>query len=178
MWSLSSSFKIPQQVFYDTDDKIISADYRNDGMHVCLDLEGNCVFRNVNKANEVYIKRLSKQDFNFVKFNAFDEYEFYVSSKDSFKVYDTRTFQEMYEVPQFKGCLDIYNDNCSNYLLSKRDSINFMCYDATIKKFNELKKWDIIDLSCLSINNPSLINPDIISIGCENGDLYHSNLME
>lgn len=147
-------------------------------MHVCLDLEGNCVFRNINRDNEVHIKRLSKQSYNFVKFNVFEEYQFYVSSNDSFKVYDTRTFQVLYDMPQFKGCLDIYNDNCSNYLISKKDSINYFFYDVGLNKFNELKNWDLNDISCLSINNHSYKNPDIITIGCDNGDLYYSNIIE
>ena len=101
-----------------------------------------------------------------------------MSSNDYFKVYDTRTYQEIYEVTQFKGCLDIYNDNCSNYLLSKRDSINYYNYDSSLRKYNEIKNWDLNDISCLSINNPSFKNPDIITIGCDNGDLYYSNIID
>jgi hypothetical protein len=147
-------------------------------MHVCLDKEGNIVFRNVNKDNEVQIKKMKKTEFNLVKFNPFDEFEVYISSKDSFKIYDTRMFQEICEIQQFKNCLDIYNDNSNNYLISKRDSINFFNYDAMTKKFNEIKNWELNDISCLSINNSSFKNPDIITIGCDNGDLYYSNIIE
>ena len=147
-------------------------------MHVCLDFEGNCVFRNINRDNEVNIKKLPKQSFNFIKFNPFDEYEVFVSGKESFKVYDTRTFLELYEVPQFKNSLDIYNDNSNNYLISKKDSVNYYNYDTNYKKFNEVKNWDLNDISCLSINNTSFKNPDIITIGCENGDLYYSNIID
>ena len=121
---------------------------------------------------------LSKQEYNFVKFDIFDENEFYVSSKQSFKVFDTRTFKEIYEIPQFKNCLDIYNDNSSNYLISKKDSLTHICYETNMKKYTEIKNWEINDISCLSINNPLLKNPEIIAIGCENGDIYYSNIIE
>lgn len=147
-------------------------------MHVCIDNEGNIVFRNINRDNEFTIKKPNKQSYNFVKFNHFNEYEYYVSAKESFKIYDIRNFQEICEVSQFRNCLDIYNDNSNNYLISKRDSVNYFSYDVNQKKFNEIKNWDLNDISCLSINNYSFKNPDIITIGCDNGDLYYSNIIE
>jgi len=178
VWSLASNIKIPQQVFYDTDDQIKSADFRADGIHVCMDNEGNIVFRNINKNNEFTVKKLPKQVYNFVKFNQFNEYEYYVSGKDSFRIYDIRTFQEICEISQFRNSLDIYNDNCHNYLISKRDSVNYFSYDVNQQKFNEIKNWELNDISCLSINNHSFRNPDIITIGCDKGDLYYSNIIE
>ena len=165
-------------MFYDTEDQIKSADFRNDGIHVCLDNEGTLVFRNINKDSEFTIKKLDKQTYNFVKFNQFNEFEYYISAKESFKIYDIRTFQEVYEIPQFKNCLDIFNDNCNNYLISKRDSVNYFTYEVNQKKFSEIKNWELNDISCLSINNHSFKNPDIITIGCDNGDLYYSNIIE
>ena len=47
-----------------------------------------------------------------------------------------------------------------------------------MKKYTEIKNWEINDISCLSINNPLLKNPEIIAIGCENGDIYYSNIIE
>lgn len=124
------------------------------------------------------IKKLPKLDFNLVKFNTFEEYELYVSSKDSFKIYDTRTLTEVCEIPQFKNLLEIHNDNSNNYLISKRDSVNYFNYDPHQKKFNEVKNWELNDISCLSINNANFKNPDIITIGCDNGDLYYSNIID
>lgn len=178
IWNLTNYNPIPYNVFYDTESKIIAADYRSkDSMFACLDNDGNLVIRNLLKDKEFKLMKLGYDNYNFVKFNNFNDYQYFISSKNSFRIFDIRTNYEIENIEEFKNSTEIINDS-KNYMLGYLDN-TLSVYDTDVLKggYTLQNSWkDILNVSCISTNSKYYEVPELIAIGNDNGDLYYSKL--
>ena len=113
--------KLPSDVFYDTESKIISADFKaKDSLHLCLDEDGNYVLRKIHQKNNVKKYKLKKENYKFIGFNKVNDNQYFISSTESFRIFDMRTHLEINQVEELKGAFDIFND--SNNSIAKINS--------------------------------------------------------
>lgn len=175
IWDLSNNNKIPYTVYYDTESKIVSSDFRaKDGLHICLDEEGNFVIRNIKSQNDYVKIKLPKQPFQFVKFNPMNENQYFISTDSSFKIYDVRTNIEMEAVSEFSNSIDIFNDS-NTFLTVKQNNLSlYNFYSANLDKLNEWNSFGLI--SHFNLNSLNFANPELLIVGNTNGDLFYSNL--
>jgi WD40 repeat protein len=171
VWDISINNKIPVVVYYDTESRIISADFRpQDNLHILIDEDGYFIMRNMKGHHDFVKTRLPKQKYNFVKFNSINENQYFIGGSDSIKIYDVRTNLEIESIPEFCGAIDIFNDSKS-YLVAKDDGLSLFSH-----QLEKLKEWkDINSISHLNMNVVNYQNPEIILIGSTNGDVFISD---
>jgi len=146
-------------------------------MFACLDNDGNLVIRNLLKDKEFKLMKLGYDNYNFVKFNNFNDYQYFISSKNSFRIFDIRTNYEIENIEEFKNSTEIINDS-KNYMLGYLDN-TLSVYDTDVLKggYTLQNSWkDILNVSCISTNSKYYEVPELIAIGNDNGDLYYSKL--
>jgi len=144
---------------------------------MCLDSEGILVTRNLIRDKEVKIKKHGIMKYNFVKFNEFNDNQYFVSSEKFFKIFDLRNHQEIESIPEFKNTAEMVNDS-NSFLITEKNSIK-LYFNKEINKDGEYalaKSWKLNNISCIGMDNPRLKFPDIILLGTDVGDLYYSNL--
>lgn len=158
-------------VFFDTEGKIISADYRaKDNLHVCVDEDGLVVMRNMRDQKDFKKVKVQKDEFKYIKFNPLNDFQYFLCAENSFKIYDVRSHLELDDIAQFADSVNIFGDS-SGYLLAKREGITI--YNTQIEVQKQITSFgDITHANMKSIN---FSKPDIIVIGNENGDLFCSN---
>ena len=164
-------------VFYDTESKIISADFRpKDGMFTCLDQDGNLVLRNLYKDKEFKVIKLGYDKYNYTKFNKFNDYQYFISSANSFRIFDIRTNYEIETIEEFKNSSEIINDS-KNYMIGFQGNKSMEVYDLDLLKggYSLSNTWkNITNVSCISANSKYFEYPELIAVGNENGDLFYS----
>lgn len=162
-------------MYYDTDTTIVSADYRSkDNLHICVDEDGHFVMRNMKEGKDFKKVTLEKSNYKYVKFNPMNEYQYFICSEESFKIYDVRNNLEMDSVEQFANSDDIFNDS-STYLLVHKEGLKLYAFSEN--KVEIVKDWNEMgEVTFCDMNSVNYTNPEIIVVGNENGDLYCSNL--
>jgi hypothetical protein len=161
-------------VYYDTETTIISSDFRpKDNLHICIDEDGHFVMRNLKTEKECKKIKLPKQEYKYVKFNSLNNFQYFVCSEESFKIYDVRNHLEMDSVVEFANSIDIFNDS-KNFLLVKTEGLELHTFN--LHKVEKLKDWmSFGKVSYANMNSVNYSNPDLIIVGNENGDLFYSN---
>ena len=172
IWDMSKNSKLPLNCFYDSDSAIVSADFRQaDNIHICLNEDGNVYIRNILNEKEFKKIKVSKSNFNFIKFNALNKNQFFLSSEDSFKIYDIKEGREIDSIKAFANCVDILLDS-NNFLVTFPDSIRR--YARNSYNFNETEKV-IFESEEISFSNVCFYNEkfDYLIAGNNNGDLIY-----
>ena len=170
VWDLSNSNKIPSSVYFDTESKIISSDFRpTDSLYICLDEDGHFILRKIKEEKESSKIKLSRQNYKYLKFNPMNDFQYFIGSEESFKIYDIRTHLEIETIEEFKNSINIFNDS-NNYMLIREDGLNL--YNYSSHKIEKVKEW--INFSLVTHFNMSYINPDVLLVGNEGGDVYYS----
>jgi hypothetical protein len=160
---LSLPNKLPSDVFYDTESKIISADYKlKENLHLCLDEDGNFVLRKINQKNNVKKIKLKKENYKYIGFNKVNDNQYFISSSENFRIFDIRTHLEIYQVEELKGAFDIFNDS-NNFLKIHESGLDL--FDNNFKQFKHYG-----DLGFLTHFNANY--PEVCIIGNENGDIF------
>lgn len=171
---MNNNNKIPVIVYYDTESKIVSADYRGkDNLHICIDEDGHVVIRSLKGEKEFKKIKIQPENFKYIKFNPLNDFQYFICTDSYFKIYDIRNNFEMDSVEQFANSIDIFNDS-KNYLLVKQSEINLFHFNT--HKVEKLKEWNNFGtLSHANMNSVNYCDPEIILLGNENGDLFYSN---
>jgi hypothetical protein len=158
-------------VYYDTEARIISADFRvKDNLHILIDEDGYFIMRNLKGHHDFIKTKLPKQKFNFVKFNHLNENQYFIGGADSIKIFDVRNNLEIESIPEFSNAIDILNDSKS-YLVAKEDELFLFSHQIEMKK-----EWkDVSSISHLNMNIVNYQNPDIVIVGTKNGDVFISD---
>jgi len=175
---LTNYSAIPLKVYFDTETKIIASDYRaHDSMFTCIDQDGNLILRNLQKEKEFKKIKLNYDKYNFVQFNRMNDFQYFVSSQNSFRIFDIRTYYELENIEEFKNSSEIINDT-KNFLLGYRDK-SLSVYQTDLLKggYSLHNNWkDILNVSCINMNTKYFDCPDLIALGNENGDLFYSDI--
>jgi len=172
---MSKNSKLPLNCFYDSDSAIISADFRqSDNLHICLNEDGNIYIRNILNEKEFKKIRVSKKNFNFIKFNPLNKHQFFLSSEDTFKVYDIKEGRETDKIDIFSNCIDINLDS-DKYLITFHDSIK--TFGRKNYNFDNTEKI-VFDYADLAFSNICFYNDkfDCLIAGNANGDFIYSSL--
>lgn len=139
-----------------------------------MDEEGNFITRNVKNDKEVKKIKLPKKNYKFVKFNPLNELQYFISTEESFKIYDMRTNLEIDSVEEFADSIDIFNDS-SQFLTVKPNELSLYTFNAG--KTEKQREWNTFgSISHLNMNSVNYDNPEVIILGNDNGDVYYSNL--
>lgn len=129
------------------------------------------VLRDLRKENEFKKLKLSFKDkYKLVKFNELNDFQYFVSGDNSFKVFDIRSHIEIDSIEEFKGALEIFNDS-SNFLIAKKEAL--FLYNNDLEK---LKEWNEFgNITSLNLKSANYLKPDVIVVGNSNGDVFVSN---
>jgi hypothetical protein len=171
---MSNNNKIPLHVFYDSESKIVSSDFRSkDNIHICIDDDGLLLIRNVNDVKDFKKINLMKKNYKYVKFNPLNDFQYFICSETDFKIYDIRNNLEMDSVDAFADSIDIFNDS-KNFLIAKNEGL--FLYTFCSSKMESVKEWTEFDqISHANMNIINYSNPELILIGNEQGDVFYSN---
>lgn len=172
---MAKNSKLPLNCFYDSDSAIVSADFRQtDNLHICLNEDGNVFIRNILNEKELKKIRVPKNNFNFIKFNALNKNQFFLSSEDSFKVYDIKEGREIDSINAFANCVDINLDS-NKFLVTFPDSIK--TYARCNYNFNNTEKL-VFEYDEISFSNVCFYNEkfDYLIAGSNNGDLIYTTI--
>lgn len=158
---MSNNNKIPTVVYYDTESKIVSADYRSkDNLHICLDEDGNFIIRNIKGEKDHKKIKMPNVNFKYVKFNPINDYQFFVCSENFFKIYDIRNNLEMDSISIFANSVEVLNDS-KNFLLASQEGLEL--YYSNITKMDKIKEWKTFGQLChANMNSQNYNDPDII----------------
>jgi len=171
---MSKNSKLPLNCFYDSDSAIVSADFsQKDNLHICLNEDGNIFIRNILNEKEYKKIRVGKENFNFIKFNALNKNQFFLSSEECFKVFDIKEGREIDSINAFANCVDIHLDS-NKYLVTFPGSIN--TYARNNYNFNITEKL-IFKNDEISFSNVCFYNEkfDYLIAGNNNGDLIYTS---
>jgi WD40 repeat protein len=173
IWDLTNNNKIPTVVYYDTESPIVSADFRpKDNLHICLDSDGNIITRNVKNQKECIKNRITKEHFNYVKFNPLNDFQYFICTESYFKIYDLRNNIEIGSVREFSNSIDIVNDS-KNYLLTFNQGLKLFSFKNHTEELN--REWNEFgNVSFCNMGFFNYTNPDVIVVGNENGDVFYS----
>ncbi len=173
IWDISKNCKLPLSCFYDSDSAIVSADFKQtDNLHICLNEDGYIFIRNILNEKEFKKIKIQKGNFNFIKFNSINKNQFFVSSQESFKIYDIKEGREIDSIKSFANCVDI-NLDANKYLLTFPNA--FKTYTRNNYNFNNTEKV-IFEYEDISFSNICFYNDklDCLIAGTENGDFMYS----
>jgi hypothetical protein len=126
------------------------------------------VIRDIKNDKQLKKMQLGHANYKLVKLNHTNENQFYISSDDKFLIYDLRTFQQLDNIDEFKGCIDIFND-----------SQIFLVNNGVLRLYKQTKlinDFGLSELTHLNCNIQGYNNPDSIIAGNSNGDLYYSTI--
>lgn len=133
-----------------------------DSLHLCLDEDGNYVLRKINEKNNVKKIKLKHEYYKFIGFNKVNDNQYFISSSQSFRIFDIRTHHEVNKIEELKGAFDIFNDS-NNFLKIHEGGLDL--YDNL---FKQIKHYG--DFGTLTHFNSNY--PEICIIGNENGDIF------
>ena len=175
LWDVSS-LKIPVQTYYDTDNPIITADFRkDDNYHICIDQDGTCVLRKINDDQSLTRFNVVPNDTNYVKFDMSNPNQFFIANNEQFDVYDIRMNQSLESFYNWVyHPLGIENDNESILLMTSE-----MLMTSKFKESGSIvNKWeDMGQLTHLRMKvNDNLQDKAIVIVGNENGDVHYAEI--
>jgi hypothetical protein len=134
---------------------------------MCADEDCVLVIRDIKNEKDYKKIQLEKSEMKYVKFNQINPNEYFVCTKEYFKIYDIRTNKEIENKEQFKNSFDIFND-----------SVNFLlAYDNYLRLYtdNLIREWNEFDtITHINMNIVNFTNPEIMILGNSNGDLYYA----
>lgn len=173
IWDLSNNTKIPLDVFYDTETTICSADYRSkDFLHLALDDDGNVVARNLKSQNKCKKIKLPSEDYKLIKFNTVNDNQFFISSEQSFKVFDIRTYTEIRSCEMLSNSSHLLNDT-NQFLIGKPSSL--CLFEGGKSDVSFIREWEEVgNTTMLNMNDKNFTDPEIIAIGNDKGDVFFS----
>ncbi len=174
IWDLSNPNKIPLDVYYDTETAIVSSDYRDyDNLHICVDEDGNFVIRNVKDEKECFKTKLNNHNFRLVKINPLNHYQYFISTKDTFKIYDFRNNLEVDSISELSDSFEVFNDS-KQYLSIKGDSMElYKINTGVLGKHRDWKEFG--EITHANINTTNYMSLDCIVLGNDTGDIFYSN---
>lgn len=168
VWDLADPQKIPTMVFFDTEGKIVSADFRaKDNMHLCIDEEGLVVMRNLKNNKEFKKMSVEKDNYRYVKFNPLNEFQYFLCGEKSFKIFDVRSHFELDSINQFADSINIFGDS-SGYLIGRKSGIEL--YNSQVELLKGIDTFG--EITHINMRSVNYTRPDMIIIGNENGDLF------
>lgn len=175
-WNVAKSTKLPLHIYYDTENSIVSADYREeDNLHICVDQDGNLILRVLNKGNE--LNKLFLENANedtFVKFDQSNNNQFFVGTEEKLDVYDARMNKIIVSYPKWNSVKGLANDSEKAMIFMKYKPLSLSKFDEGDKV---VKEWDNFgELTHLKMRTEKNNNNGIIILGNENGDVYYSKI--
>lgn len=105
-------------------------------------------------------------EYLLIKFNPLNPYQYFISSSKSFKVFDIRNYNQIEEIEELKGSVNVYNDTTS-FLKLAEDEVS--CYRNEKGKIELLKNYSITGISSFCLNEDKNL-----FLGLNNGDFYAS----
>jgi len=172
---MTNNNKVPIVVYYDTETSILASDYRSsDNLHICIDEAGHFVMRNLNNEKECNKVKLPHYNYKILKFNPIYPNQYFIGHENSLKIYDIRNNLEIDSIEEFGNALDVFNES-NKFLIVKEEGLElYNYYNLKIEKEKEWKDFGCV--SHVNLNTINLNNPDIILVGNESGDLFHSSI--
>ena len=172
-WNLQNSTKLPLHIYYDTENSIVSADYREeDNAHICVDQDGNFVYRILDKSNECTKLLLDvPSEETFVKFDSTNRNQYYIGNEEKCDLYDGR-MNKVISSFAWENVKGVINDTDKAIVMMKEKSLMLT---ALSNEKDIVKEWDEI-ASPTHLRMKAKEGNGVIIVGNENGDVYYSEL--